>query len=198
MKPLILTITTLLIVLAHPGYAEEQSHKGAYAGIKTGIWKYTGDVEGSLSSSSIGVFAGYKFNPYLAVELDYLHNTAASASAPWKRTNTTESNSYIFALRPILPLNQHWELFGKLGWEHYRYNQTITKWESPSTCAEGGNCDFGLKLEQVSETKSGERNVFSQGLGIAYNKDHYSIRAEVQGDKSFDFRVYSIGVSHSF
>lgn len=179
MKRIIYTVTMILMALAYPVYADGHSDTGPYAGIKTGAWKYTGDPQGTLNSSSMGIFAGYKLHPNLAVELDYLYNTEASASNRLEN-NSTQSNSYILAIRPILPLNQHWELFAKLGWEHYRYNQTITH-------------DDG-----TSHNNTGEENAFSQGLGIAWNEDGYSIRAEFQTNDSFDFQVYSIGMSHTF
>ena len=110
MKRLILAVTVILMTLAYPVYADGHSESGAYAGLKTGTWKYTGDPQGTLNSSSMGIFAGYKLHPNLAVELDYLYNTEASASNHLEN-NSTQSNSYILALRPILPLNDHWELF---------------------------------------------------------------------------------------
>ncbi|MEE9222985.1 MAG: porin family protein [Nitrosomonadaceae bacterium] len=177
MKQLILSLA--LIILINPIYASEHDDSGFYVGLKTGVWEFTEDPIGKFSSSSTGIFGGYKYNRYLAIELDYLSNTRATASNATE-SSTVESNSYILALRPILPLNDEWELFAKFGVEYYRFHDTITQ------------------IDGTSKNITGEKNVYSQGVGIGWNKNNFQVRAEVQGDKEFDFRVYSIGLAYNF
>lgn len=181
MKRLVLAVTMILVTLAFPVYASEDNDTdtGYYVGVKAGTWRYSGDTQGTLNDSSVGFFGGYKLNRNLAVEFDYLYNQEAFANNALE-SNSTESDSYILTLRPILPLNDHWELFAKFGWEYYEVDQTITE--------ENG----------ASNNNDATENAFSQGLGVAWNGDGYSIRAEFQTDESFDFQVYSVGVSYTF
>ncbi len=171
---LVIVFVILLILLTNFAYGQDETEFGTYAGVKTGNWK-----TGNFNSSSTGLFVGYKFNPYLAAELDYLFNTRASSDND-DGSISVDSNSYILALRPILPLNKNWELFAKLGWEYYRYNLTV------------------INHDGSSANYSGENSEFSQGIGIAWNKDNYHFRTEVQSDESFDFRIYSVGFGYNF
>jgi OOP family OmpA-OmpF porin len=119
-----MTMTMLLALGTAPAFAAEDS--GWYLGAGVGRFNVQidnpGDVTDTIGSfdsddTTLKVFGGYRFNPYVALELDYLDLGNPEDTIDSRRVNADVNGfaPYIVGTLPVGPV----ELFAKAGYLFY-------------------------------------------------------------------------------
>lgn len=160
--------TALFFVLV---LASQVSVADPYAGVKVGLWNYN-----QMDDLSFIAFAGYQFNPYLAVEAEYFYNRTGVNIRNGAK-NRSKSTDAIVWIRPTLPIDNTWSLYAKGG---------AGKWNSQDT---------SYSLRESSSSRDGGTELYA-GAGVEWRKDAISLHFETIGNKGFT--VSSFGVGYSF
>jgi opacity protein-like surface antigen len=157
------TLVVLLLGLAAaPAFAENDS--GLYIGVGAGQFNVeTDSISGATfkgDDTVYKVFAGYRFNPYIGMELDYIDlgapkDTIANVSV---ETKVNGFAPYLIGTIPLGPI----ELFGRVG--YYFYNVKVTG-------------SLGSAVSSIDDSK--EDLVYGAGLGITLF-DHLHARLEYE------------------
>lgn len=110
------------------------------------------------------VFGGWRFNPYVAVELDYIDfggpedEVRSSGSSGDYRVELSGLAPYLVGTLPLGPV----ELFGKLGYYYY-------------------DVDLGLDLDDADFDSSHSGNDFAYGVGVGFTVlERLYLRAEYE------------------
>jgi len=107
-----MTMAFALFLVAQPVLSEQT---GLYLGYQGGNYWLNGEIshQGTRRQDrgwTHGPYAGFRFHRHGAVEVQYLYQKETDERI------TYEGEVTVVSLRPILPLNDNWELYGKLGW----------------------------------------------------------------------------------
>lgn len=168
------------------GFSMSGPDSGWYVGGSVGQSKIDCDTSGipgascDDSDTAFRIFGGYQFNKNFAAELGYNEFGEAKASAGGVSV-TGEAKGFDLVAVGILPLNEKFSVFGKLGWHM-------------------SDVDVSSNVG-VSESES--NSDFTYGIGLQYNfSRNLGVRAEYQQFKKVgedtDVDVMSIGVVYKF
>lgn len=159
---------------------------GFYVGGSVGRYNFKpNDASRSFDGSQLGVFAGYKLDRFIAVEVGYagqLQSQETFSFGGLSGTVKARSDVYTATINPMLPLGDTFSLYAKLGWSYV----------STDVAFSGG----GVQLKD-----SNSDNQFTWGAGVEINThSNWSLRAGVDSlDLSHaDNYTYSVGVSYHF
>jgi len=166
--------------------AEGARTEGFYAGANLGVGMPNLKTPNGVDKDSqavAGVLAGYKFNPYFAVEGQY--------TGIGKVTDNVHGSAKADALSltavGILPLNDAFDVYGKLG-----VAATSSKVSGISAYDDATRmgATYGLGAEYH----------FDKTVSMRVGWDHYKAEVDVNGggSKSFDSNVTTVGVVYHF
>jgi OOP family OmpA-OmpF porin len=154
MKRILATAVTVGIGAAAPAFADED--RGVYAGAGVGEYNVKIDDVDDVgpvvddfdeSDTSYKIYAGYRFNPYFALELDYM-----DLGKPESRVQgfpiQAKSEGWAPYAVGTLPLGM-FELFAKAGYMFYDVD-----------------VDVGDDLNDFSSSDTGEDFVYGAGVGV--------------------------------
>jgi OOP family OmpA-OmpF porin len=176
-----------LIVLATISNAVFAGDEGFYAGGNVGVGKpniNTPNGEDKKSSVLGGIVLGYKFNKYLGVEGEY----TGIGKVTDKVNGTIKGDAASIAAIGFLPLNDEFNLYGKLG-------VAATKTKVSSSLAPMND----ETRTAVTYGLGGEYNL-NKNIGIRLGWDHYSAAViDVTNNKdNFGANVVSVGAVYNF
>lgn len=103
--------------------AAQAADQGWYVGGKIGAASYE-DNRLDEDDTSFGVYGGYQFNPYFAVEGQYTNfgDIEGSLTPPDLGTGSVEPESIGVAAVGFLPIGEQFKLLGKAGFHSYDLN----------------------------------------------------------------------------
>ncbi|MYM63047.1 porin family protein [Pseudomaricurvus sp. HS19] len=101
-------MASTLLLLSAAATAQSGETGSFYAGVSLGLTDV--DVSGFDKGRSIALVGGYRVNENLALEGSYI-DLGEAEDGPW----TIEADGFNFAAVGILPINDQFEVFGKLG-----------------------------------------------------------------------------------
>lgn len=182
--------------------------QGFYVGLNVGQAKYDAVIEdfsglqdGSITSASLddsdtslSLILGYKINPNFAIEGGYIDlgeltvnatsNGAGFLYAAGPVTAKVEANGLFFDAKGILPLNEKFSLYGKLG---------LLMWDEEGTLSDSTG--------SISVDDDGTDMFF--GLGASFNvSEKISLNADFSryqvDEDSTDVDVLSVGIQFGF
>ncbi|MEM7100059.1 MAG: porin family protein [Pseudomonadota bacterium] len=160
-KPHKITLAALLIVLTPCiptlAFAGEQ---GLYFG--GGVGAYTLDLNDSNfddDATVARIFAGLQFTDNLAIEGEY-QKLFESEDDIFGADAELEADIWTISIRPILPLTEFLDLYGKLGYSHY-------------------DAEVQTSLIGTTFRADGSDNALSWGGGVDLNFGNLSLRGEV-------------------
>jgi len=194
-----LAVSTLLVITTI-GFATTtpMANQGLYIGGDIGMGSLncsgcnvniTGTTATTSSSSTNGtpltIFGGYQFNANLAVEVGggsagsikstYSINTGAESVT--KGEESFDTTHIYLAIKGMLPLDNQWGLFGKLGYDTMQASSpTHVKIGNPAGiyAAAGASFNFNAKLaatlsyNQILDSAETNINVVYGALGLTY------------------------------
>jgi OmpA-OmpF porin, OOP family len=139
------------------------------------------------SDTAWRVFGGYQINRHFAVELGYSTLGEATASAPGI-TATVEAKAFDLVAVGILPINQQFSVFGKLGM--YQADSDLSSNTPLIGSASDKNTDvtYGVGLQYD----------FGKNLGLRGEWQQYKKVGSDQVGGDGDVDVFSIGVLWKF
>lgn len=116
--PFTRTATAASLLLACSTGVLAAAPPGPYLG--AGIGAYTLDVEDTFDDSAAMVrgFGGFRFSPYWAVEIDYQRLTESEDEIAGVDVEL-DVDAWTLSLRPILPIGETIDLYGRAGWIWY-------------------------------------------------------------------------------
>jgi len=160
---------------------------GVYAGGNIGIGKpnvNTPNGEDKNSSAVGGVVLGYKFNKYLGVEGEY----TGIGKVTDKVSGTVKGDAASIAAIGFLPLNDEFNLYGKLGVATIKTK--VSSSLAPMNDDTRTSVTYGL---------GGEYNV-NKNIGIRLGWDHYSaaVKDVTSSKDNFGANVVSVGAVYNF
>jgi len=160
---------------------------GAYAGLNLGVGKpniNTPNGEDKQSSAVGGIVLGYKFNPYLAVEGQY----SGIGKVTDNVSGSAKGDAASLAVLGILPLNENFSLYGKLGVAATK--TTVSSSLSPMSDATRTGVTYGLGAEYN----------LNQNVGLRVGWDHYNAAVDDVGnhEKNVNANVATIGAVYHF
>lgn len=155
----IVAAVVLSAVVAAPAFA---SDAGFYAGLTLGSGKPgvtpTAAALNKNSSSIVGVLAGYQYNRNLAVEGQFTGLGKASDVAGL----STKADAFSLSAVGLLPLNDSFELYGKLGLA------------SAKTTSSAGATNLGATRNGLTYGIGAQYNV-SRNIGVRLGWDQYGV-----------------------
>ncbi len=155
---IILTILLTGMVLASPKAVAGEP--GLYIG--GGVGAYTLDIDDTDfddNATVARVFAGLQFTENLAIEGEY-QKLFESEDDIFGVDAELEADIWTISLRPILPLTDFVDLYGKIGYSHY-------------------DADVQASILGASFSADDSDTVFSWGGGVDLNFGNLSLRGEV-------------------
>jgi OmpA-OmpF porin, OOP family len=160
---------------------------GFYVGANLGIGKpdiNTTNGTSKHSSAVGGALFGYKFNKYVGVEGQY----TGIGKVTDKANGTAKGDATSLSVIGFLPLNDEFNLYGKLGLAHTK--TTVSSNLLPMQDATRTAITYGL---------GGEYN-FNKNVGMRFGWDHYNAAVDMTGgDKNnVNANVVSIGAVYNF
>ncbi len=160
---------------------------GAYVGLNLGIGKPDINMPNGRdkqSSAVAGVVLGYKFNPYVAVEGQYTGIGKVTDNV----SGSAKGDAASLAVLGILPLNENFNLYGKLGVAATK--TTVSSSLSPMNDATRTSVTYGLGAEY---------NV-NKDIGMRLGWDHYNAAIDDVGNhgKNVNANVATVGVVYHF
>jgi OmpA-OmpF porin, OOP family len=175
---------TVTSTFSNMAYAGDQ---GFYTGANLGIGKPNINMPNGTDKSSsavAGVFLGYKFNKYIGVEGEYTGIGKVTDNLKGSAKGDAASLSAI----GFLPLNDEFNLYGKLGVAHTKTK--VTSSLAPINDATRNSVTYGL---------GGEYN-FNKNVGMRVGWDHYNAAVDtaVNNKKNANANVVSVGVVYNF
>lgn len=183
-KGIVLVTLVAAASISSAAFAEDT---GVYAGLNLGVGKLninTPNGEDKQSSAVGGIVLGYKFNPYLAVEGQY----TGIGKVTDKVSGSAKGDAASLAVLGILPLNENFNLYGKLGVAATK--TTVSSSLSPMNDATRTGVTYGLGAEY---------NV-NHNLGVRLGWDHYNAAVDDIGnhEKNVNANVATVGVVYHF
>ncbi len=116
---------------ASPTQANEQESQW-YAGVGLGVASFSVNKDSvpSLSAASsvnsnsynLNVFAGYQFDPFLGIELDYLGGASVTATSLGQTTKLFDVELTTIAATMGAPVNDSVRLYAKLGGTSWKFS----------------------------------------------------------------------------
>lgn len=187
MKVIRVMLLGTLITAATISSAAFAEDTGAYAGLNVGIGKpdiNTPNGEDKKSSAVGGAVLGYKFNQYMAIEGQY--TGAGKVTDNVKGSAKVDAAS--LAMIGFLPLNDQFNLYGKLGVASTK--TTVTSSLSPINDATHTGVTYGLGAEY---------NV-NHNVGLRLGWDHYNAAIKEVGNHERDVNanVMTVGAVYHF
>lgn len=177
----VFAVALLSTVFASPVIAAE---KGFYVGANLGQAKASGNLVSGLTTShsdtSMGILGGYQFNRNLAAEVQYVDlGKLAEGGA------STKTSGMAFSVVGILPINEMFSVFGKLG--------------VSNTSVEISNSFVNETAIKTAITYGlgGQYNV-NNALGIRAGVDRYSVGQANSWGTDGTYTVVSAGVVYKF
>lgn len=160
---------------------------GFYAGANAGIGRpdiNTTNGEDKKSSAVAGIVLGYKFNKYIGVEGEY----TGIGKVTDQVSGTAKGDAASIAAIGFLPLNDDFNLYGKLGVATTK--TTVSSSLAPMNDATRTAATYGL---------GGEYNL-DKDIGIRLGWDHYNAAiSNTSSNKSnLNANVVSIGAVYNF
>jgi OOP family OmpA-OmpF porin len=171
-----------LALLAFGTAAHADDHGGFYAGSGAGLYFVEiDDVDYDESAATVRAFGGYRLNEYVSFEAGFTHLFESSGDIFGVKAKL-DGIAWDMSVRPMLPLNEQFEMFGVLGWTRYEFDVS----------ASGGGIT-------VSDKESESDLMY--GLGGLFNvTDNWSVRGEwimVDVDDA-DLGMLSVSATYRF
>jgi len=165
-------------------FAEDQ---GFYAGVNLGIGKPNINTTNGLDKSSSavgGIFLGYKVNKNIGVEAQY----TGIGKVTDRINGTAKADAASLAVIGFLPLNDEFNLYGKLGIAATK--TTVSTSLAPMNDATRVGITYGL---------GGEYN-FNKSIGMRLGWDHYNAAVDITGGNknNANANVISVGALYNF
>jgi OmpA-OmpF porin, OOP family len=165
-----------IMLFAVAGTAAAQGYIGAGAGIT----KAESDVCAGLSNcddedTGMKIFGGFKFNPNVGLEASWVDLGEVSASVPGG-TATGEVDGFGLAVVGMIPLNEKFGLFGKVG--AYMWDSTVSAPGFGSVSDDGTDIMFGGGVNWNLTTRFGLRAEWERFDIDGDNIDFISIGAQ--------------------
>lgn len=182
MKAIMTAVATLFLSLnaiADSNHEAGSSHLGPYMGIGLSVVNYDDDNVDFTGNGST-VFGGYRFHPYVAVEIGV---GTLSVDDSDKRVDLDAMGSGIsLTILPMIPINNEWEAYMAFG---YGYGTAVV-------VAEDNWGDRLVELESDDGT--------TIGAGLQWHSDNIFIRGNVAStmDDFGDSVTYGISVGVEF
>lgn len=161
--------------------------EGWYGGLNLGVGmpnlKTPNGVDKD-SQSVAGVVAGYKFNPYFAVEGQYTGTGKVTDNV----SGSVKADALSLTAVGIVPLNDAFDVYGKLGVA------------SSKTTVSSGLGTYHDASKTAATYGLGAEYHFDKALSMRVGWDHYQAEVDVSGagSKSFDSNVTSVGFLYQF
>jgi OOP family OmpA-OmpF porin len=163
MKGVLATAIAIGLTAAVPAWAENEG--GFYAGAGVGEYNVKvddiddiGPIVGDFdeSDTSYKVFAGYRFNPYISAELDYINlgKPESTVSGFPIQTKTDGWAPYVVGTLPL----GIFEVFAKAGWLFY---------------------DVDVDIDDFDASDSGDNIVYGAGVGVNLF-EHLNVKLEYE------------------
>jgi OmpA-OmpF porin, OOP family len=164
--------------------AEDQ---GFYAGANLGVGKPNIDTTNgtSKSSSAVGsIVLGYKINKYVGVEGQY----TGIGKVTDKINGTAKGDAASLAAIGFLPLNDEFNLYGKLGVA--RAKTTVSSSLAPMSDATRTGVTYGMGAEYN----------FNKNIGMRLGWDHYNAAVDMTSSNksNVNANVVSVGAVYNF
>lgn len=181
MKVIMTAVATLFLSLnaiADSNHEAGSSHLGPYMGIGLSVLNYDDDnVDFTGNGSS--VFGGYRFHPYVAVEIG-VGNSSFDDNHEGTDVDYMASG-FSLTILPMIPINNEWEAYMAFG---YGYGTAIVEAEGPN----------GVRSDLESEDGA------TIGAGLQWHSDNIFIRGNVGStmDDFGDLVAYGISVGVEF
>lgn len=173
-KPIPRILVLILWLWAPSVYAH-----GLFAGVNAGA----SDVQGLGAAGSLGVFVGYRFNPFLGAELGY-NRLGTWTGFDQGTAYTTAVNNVDVSLTAGLPLSQRTRVFGRLGFVDWSTIGTAGGGEHRVTGSSARN-DLLEELHQVF-----------YGLGLSYRLNrHVGLRLEYRLYRAMAVNGHDLDIS---
>lgn len=183
-KKILLGSLFMAAAISGTAFAEDA---GIYGGLNLGVGKPDINMPNGRdkeSSAVAGIVLGYKFNPYLAVEGQYTGIGKVTDNV----SGSAKGDAASLAVLGILPLNQNFSLYGKIGVAATK--TTVSSSLSPMNDATRTGVTYGLGAEY---------NV-NQKVGVRLGWDHYNAAIDDFGnhEKNVNADVATVGVVYHF
>ncbi|MBS7457447.1 porin family protein [Coralloluteibacterium stylophorae] len=122
MSPIRILVPALALALALP-VAAQAAERGFYAGGKVGAASYDDDFLDE-DDTSFGVYGGFQFNPYFALEGSYTNfgDIEGSLTPPDLGTGSVEPRSFGVAAIGMLPIGNQFSLLASAGLQSWEAN----------------------------------------------------------------------------
>jgi hypothetical protein len=176
-----------LLFASAPALAAEPPSRGFYVG--GGVGSATFDDDGLFAGlrfddtdTTYGVFAGYKFMKYLAVEARYsdLGGYSVSDGVIQESLDATGYSAHVVG---IVPLGTGgWELFGQLGIGNVKLDSNCCGSDSTST----GSAGIGVRYYPTPH------------LGLSFAIDAYAWEENVNGNRDVGISTTQLLVQYQF
>jgi OOP family OmpA-OmpF porin len=148
MKKNILALIILSAITA-PAFA---ANEGGYIAIDSGTVSYSNALGGPTNTAAfpnpgtVRIGGGYHLSQNLGIEVGYsiIGNSEIATLGAGGYTETVKSSSYQIAAVGIFPINDTFEVFGKLGMANTKMDYTITGSITSSASASKTNLMLGL------------------------------------------------------
>jgi len=162
------------------------SAEGVYGGLNLGIGMPNLKTPNGVDKDSqavAGIVAGYKFNPYFAVEGQYTGIGKVTDDV----NGSVKADALSLTAVGVLPLNDTFDVYGKLG---VAATKSKVSGLSAYDDATHTGATYGLGAEYH----------FDKAISMRVGWDHYRAEVDVNGggSKSFDSNVTTIGVAYHF
>jgi len=111
--------------------ATAAADQAIYVGGGVGMYDVTVDGPGGNGNGNFDdsatlwrAFAGYQINKYISIQGDYQWYGNAQDTVPPGTRNQfqVDGNAWEVSVRPSYPINDRFEIFGRLGWNWYEVN----------------------------------------------------------------------------
>ena len=136
-----------MMCLVPLGFAQEQPQRGWYLGAEIGRSDLSDllprDVDADDEDTLFGLFGGYQFNKYFALEAG-LVDFGGSSFSGLGESSDAEADGFRFQAVGMLPLHKRVALQGKLGWLHSRTEELF---QSDSARIERDQSNDGVASE---------------------------------------------------
>ena len=150
-----------LVLCVSSGSASAEPDTGLYLGGGVGV--YTLDIDDTSfddNASVVKVLGGYRFGKHLAIEADY-QKLFETEDDIFGAEAELEADAFTVAIRPILPLTDFLDVYGKVGYTYYEFDSRATF--------------LGVEISEDDSDRD-----WSYGLGVDLNvTDNLSLRGEV-------------------
>lgn len=119
---------SLVALPAHASESESQWYGGVGLGLtnfsvnKSSVPSLTAASSVDSNSYNLNVFAGYQFDPFLGIELDYLGGGSVTATSHGQTTKLFNVGLTTLSATMGAPLNDNVRLYAKLGGTSWRFS----------------------------------------------------------------------------